>query len=106
MATRDDLPAGLLDDVLNELDITWHDEATEKKYSGLIARGMAYLDNKLGRGSDYTQDDMPRALLMEYVRYARDHALDVFESNYLSMILGTQNEKAVMKFEAGTISCE
>ena len=43
---------------------------------------------------------MPRTLLMEYVRYARDSALDVFESNYLSMLLGMQNEKAVKNYEA------
>ena len=47
-----------------------------------------------------TADGMPRTLLMEYVRYARDSALDVFESNYLSMLLGMQNEKAVKNYEA------
>ena len=50
--------------------------------------------------ADYTADGMPRTLLMEYVRYARDSALDVFESNYLSMLLGMQNEKAVKNYEA------
>ena len=72
MVSRSALPEGLLEDVLNELDITWRDEDTEKKYSGLIARGMAYLNKKLGGAEDYTLDDMPRALLIEYVRYARD----------------------------------
>ena len=44
MAGRADLPAGLLEDVKNYLDITWDDEATDKKIGGLIASGMAYLD--------------------------------------------------------------
>ena len=39
--SRDSLPEGLLSDVLNYLDITWDDEATNAKYSGLIASGRA-----------------------------------------------------------------
>ena len=38
---------------------------------------------------------MARTLLMEYVRYARDEALDVFENNYTSMILDLMNERMV-----------
>ena len=93
MANRNTLPEGLLDDVKNYLNITWEDEATDQKIGGLIASGMVYLDAKYGSTADYTADGMPRTLLMEYVRYARDSALDVFESNYLSMLLGMQNEK-------------
>ena len=78
MANRNTLPEGLLDDVKNYLNITWDDEATDQKIGGLIASGMVYLD----------------------ARYARDSALDVFESNYLSMLLGMQNEKAVKNYEA------
>ena len=100
MANRNTLPEGLLDDVKNYLNITWDDEGTDQKIGGLIASGMVYLDAKYGSTADYTADGMPRTLLMEYVRYARDSALDVFESNYLSMLLGMQNEKAVKNYEA------
>lgn len=96
--SRDALPEGLLEDVLNELDITWQDPATEKKYRGHIASGMAWLNGKLGGEQDYTQDGDARTLLMQYVRYARDCALDVFETNYQSMILGAQNAKAVSSY--------
>ena len=100
--TRDKLPAGLLDDVKNQLDITWSDEATDKKYCGLIAAGANYLDDRLGTRADYTADGDPRTLLMEYVRYARDSALDVFEANYLSLILSAQHGRAVNQFEKNT----
>lgn len=95
MVDRHILPDGLLEDVKNYLNITWDDEATDAKASGLIAAGMIYLDTKYGESADYTKDGMPRTLLFEYVRYARDNALDVFENNYLSMLLGMQNERAV-----------
>lgn len=97
MVSRDSLPVGLLDDVKNYLNITWDDEATDKKISGLIASGMAYLNLKYGEEADYTADGMPRTLLMEYVRYARDSALDVFENNYQALLLGMQNERMVQR---------
>lgn len=105
-ADRNALPDGLLDDIKNYLNITWQDESTDKKISGLIASGMVYLNGKYGEEADYTKDGMPRTLLMEYVRYARDEALDVFENNYLCLILGMQNERAVERFAESTLSTE
>lgn len=90
--TRNTIPPELLADVENYLNITWNDTATDNKISGLIASASAYLDSKLGSAADYTADGLPRTLLFEYVRYARDSALDVFETNYRSMILAMQNE--------------
>ena len=96
---RNDLPPGLLDDVKNYLNITWSDEATDAKISGLIASGAMYLNSKYGEEADYTAVGSPRTLLFEYVRYARDSALDVFENNYQPMILGMQNERRVSAYE-------
>lgn len=98
-AGRDDLPPGLLDDVKNYLNITWDDAATDANVSGLIASGMAYLDGKLGEAGDYTVDGLPRTLLLEYCRYGRDSALDVFENNYRSMLLDMQNGRRVKAYE-------
>ena len=92
---RNNLPEGLLEDIKNYLDITWDDPATDKKISGIIADGMIYLNAKYGEAADYTADGNPRTLLKEYARYARDGALDVFENNYLSLLLGMQNERKV-----------
>ena len=104
--SRSTLPEGLLEDVLNEMDITWDDEATNKKFRGFIAGGIIYLDKKLGGENDYTQDGLPRTLLMQYVRYARDQALDVFETNYQALILGAQNDKAVSRFAENTLQTQ
>ena len=96
--SRDSLPEGLLSDVENYLNITWSDEATDAKIAGLIASGMVYLNGKCGEEADYTVDGNPRTLLMEYVRYARDSALDVFENNYQALLLGMQNERLVSAY--------
>lgn len=88
-------PAVLLGDIKLYLDVTWEDAATDSKLTGLIADGIAYLDDKLGKPGDYESPGYPRQLLKEYVRYARDAALDVFENNYLSLLLAMQNERMV-----------
>lgn len=82
-AARNNLPEGLLADVKVWLQISWEDG----RLPGMIASGISYLDHKAGKALDYTEDGQPRTLLMEYVRYARDNALDVFENNYRSMLL-------------------
>lgn len=102
MATRDTLPAGLLADVKIYLDITWDSAGTDSKLTNLIAGGMAYLDDKLGETADYTAAGEPRTLLFEYVRYGRDYALDVYESNYLPRILGAQNARKVAAYVEST----
>ena len=106
MAGRDSLPAGLLDAVKCYLGITWHDDNTDIKIAGLTAAGIAYLDGKYGGQADYDVDGLPRTLLFEYVRYARDAALDVFENNYRSMILAMQHDKAVEDYVETTESSE
>lgn len=103
MVTADNVPAELLAAVKNHVDVTWEDEATDRKYRELISQGMVYLDGKYGAPAQYGWPGLPRTLLMEYVRYARDSALDVFENNYMSMILAMQHERRVSAYVAGTV---
>ena len=102
MADRDSV--ALLDDVKNYLDITWKDDATDRKISGFIATGKAYLDDKAGEKIDYTVDGYGRSLLMEYVRYARDGAMDIFENNYRHLILAMQNNRKVAGYATDAVS--
>ncbi len=88
----------LLHDIKVYLNITWEDDATDARIRGLIEDGMAYLDDKLGEPGNYTSTGLPRTLLKDYVRYARDDALDVFENNYQSLILAMVNNKGVQSF--------
>ncbi len=90
----------LVADVKDHLGITWYDANTERRVETYIRSGIAYLDGKLGEHADYTLDGTPRTLLFEYCRYFRDGALDVFEANYLSMILSMQNERRVNAYAA------
>lgn len=92
------MPEGLLSDVRNYLDITWTDADTDTKLNGIIARGMSYLDLKTGTALDYTAEDLPRQLLLDYCLYTRSNALDEFETNYMSMLLSLQQREEVAAY--------
>lgn len=92
----------LLADVKTVLNVTWSDPGTDSRLTILTQNGMTYLNDKLGIPADYSRPGYPRMLLFVFVRYARDEALDVFENNYMSLILAMQNERLVKAFVAET----
>ena len=88
----------LLKELKNYRGVSWGGAAGGEGLAGLIAAGESYLDGKLGTSGDYGTPGTEQMLLFDFVRYARDSALDVFENNYLSLLLGAQNIKAVDKY--------
>jgi len=84
------------------LQITWNDEATNARILALTEDGIAYIDRLTGAPEDYESPGQPRTLLKEYVRYARDEALDVFEANYIGLINELQNDKRVTSYVEST----
>lgn len=92
------LPTGLLDAVRNYLDITWADAAMDQKLSGIIERGMKYIDSVAGVAMDYTIEDKPRELLFDYCRYVRSNTLEEFQGNYLHELLSLQIAQEVAAY--------
>lgn len=81
------LPEGLLNAVKSYLKITWQDDAADAEITGYINRGMARLQQIAGAPLDFTAEEQPRALLLDYCRYARSQALEVFEKNFQAELL-------------------
>lgn len=96
----------LFAEVKSYLNITWSDPDTDAKVRIWIQSGIAYLNEKRGGWTDYTVPSTSKTLLLEYARYMRDSALDVFENNYRSMILSMKNGRAVEAYVEKTISEE
>jgi hypothetical protein len=84
------LPEGLLEAVRNYLDITWADADLDKKLTGIIERGIKYIDSVAGAAMDYEVEDKPRGLLLDYCRYVRSNALNEFQINYQHELLSLQ----------------
>jgi len=91
----------LLDAVRNYLDITYVDDAGDAKLSGIIARGMAYLDRVAGEPLDYSVEGIARQLLFDFCRYVRAGAFEDFARNYQSELIGLQIDCEVSRH--GTI---
>ena len=85
----------LLDDIRNALSITWEDADTDKQIKGIIARGIARLNDIAGIEVDYIQEDSGKELLINYCFYARNNALDQFFTNYLMEISAFQLREEV-----------
>ena len=96
------LPAGLLETTKNYLDITWIDVETDVKLTGIISRGMAYIDSLSGATMDYSEESKPRELLLDYCRYARSNALNEFQINYLHELLSLQISEEVEAYKTLT----
>ena len=96
------LPEGLLEEVRNFLDVTYVDASGDLKLTGIIARGMAYLDLKAGATMDYSVEDLPKTLLLNYCLYDNSKALDEFETNYLSIIMSMEQRETVKAYKTLT----
>lgn len=73
----------LLEEIKNDLDITWEDAGTDEKLVGSIERGVSYLMDRTGAASeDFDENSRAKALLFDYVRYDRSAALNEFYENY------------------------
>lgn len=93
-----ELTNGLLEDIKLYLDITWEDVDTDKKLTGIIERGIKYIDRLAGVSLDYSIEDKPKELLLDYCRYVRSNALSEFMNNYLSEILSLQMYQEVKDY--------
>lgn len=70
----------LLLEVKDYLKITWEDE--DNYLQGIINRGKNYLKQLTGTELDFEVEGQPKALLLDYCRYAYNNALEYFEENF------------------------
>ena len=88
----------LLSDVKADQGATWSDPQTDSRFRTHTLNGMAYIDKRLGEAGDYSAPGDAQELLLEYVRYARAGALDVFEHNFRHTILRAQNRRRIARY--------
>lgn len=95
----------LISDALNYLNITWADEdqGIKTKVSGILQRGMQYLNDIAGKDLDFQESATHTGLLLDYARYAMADSLEDFQKNYLHELLAlrirTEGERYVYEQE-------
>ena len=73
----------LLEDVKNYLNKDWElDDTAKRSLTGMIKRGMSYLNNVAGTALNYENEDIEKSLLLDYCRYADSKALEMFATNF------------------------
>jgi hypothetical protein len=72
------VPDGLLEIIKNRLDITWSDADEDARLSGIITRGMAYLDDLAGTSLDYMAAELQQTLLIQFCMYDRANNVAAF----------------------------
>lgn len=85
----------LLDDILNELDMTSYDDGAKRKIKDIMRRGKARLEDLAGAEIDFTKDMMARELLFSYCRYGRSNAIEQFEGDFSCQLTAFSLEAAV-----------
>lgn len=90
----------IIDDVKNYLDITWDDSLGDQKIMGMVQRGMAAIKGKIGECNFY-EETQERALLFDYVMYARAGEIPQFWENYKADIISLQIARKVDAYATG-----
>lgn len=91
----------LIDDARSVLHLDGvSDEGTVTRLNMLIDHGQAHLTGLCGAKLDYESDREAHALLMGYVRYAYNDAVEMFLTNFYDDIFRMQLRVAIEQKEA------
>lgn len=75
----------LIEDVKTYLDITWSDQHTDAKLTGILARAQTKLGEYAGcsvQDLDLSTESTEKQLLLDLCRYIDNNASEDFEENY------------------------
>lgn len=88
----------LIEELKNYLDITWRDEATDKKISGIMKRAGKILSEYSGEALTF-EDEQEKQLLFDCCRYIYNNSLEDFKNNFAAEILMLRAKHAVKEME-------
>lgn len=71
-----------LEDLKNELDITYNDPQTDRKLTGIMRRAESKIRKYTGIDEETELNPEEDELFINYCRYAFNNALEMFETNY------------------------
>jgi len=89
-----------LETLKNYLDVTWQDEATDTKLSGILVRAENVLNSYAGAELDFSDENTAESqLLLDCCRYIYNHALEDFKRNFADELWNLRAGKAVEAYE-------
>lgn len=90
----------LFEEVKNQLNITWSDEATDRKINSIIARAIGVLNGYAGQVLDINVDAQ---LLIDCCRYIYNDCFEDFEKNYHSQLFALRARCQIEEMSGGSV---
>lgn len=91
------------DEVKNYLNITWKDEKTNEKISGIIERAGTIISDYAGiELAPYNLKGNDKQLFLDLCRYIYNNAYEDFVQNFMREITAMRHKYAVMQYKEET----
>ncbi|CEQ19664.1 hypothetical protein [Paraclostridium sordellii] len=87
----------MLDELKQNLQITWDDEEIKQKLERSLSSGKEYLNYIAGVEIDFDNSPFAKNLLLEYGRYFYNNAVEYFETNFQKELTHLQIMNVVKK---------
>ncbi|CEN86379.1 hypothetical protein [Paraclostridium sordellii] len=87
----------MLDELKQNLQITWDDEEIKQKLERSLSSGKEYLNYIAGVEIDFDNSTFAKNLLLEYGRYSYNNAVEYFETNFQKELTHLQIMNVVKK---------
>lgn len=91
----------LLEDILNELDITFEDKKIKKKINDHMEQGRELLEKLKGGSIDFKKEKTARRLLFSFCRYGRSNATEQFEHDFAMQLTQFSLQSAIEGMKEG-----
>lgn len=89
----------LLQELKDNLNITWDEEETNRKLERIIKDAKAILNFKLGATIDYSTEGQEHNLFLNYCMYAYNNCTNEFDVNYFNEIMQIRQKYEVLSYE-------
>lgn len=90
--------ASILAEIRRDQTITWTDTDLDTRLTGIIKRGIEYINDCAGDECDYMVEGQARSLLFDYARYSRSGRLKDFWEDYKEELAALRAAMEVTKY--------
>ena len=97
--TPEQVTEELLTAVKDNIYVTWNEE--DESIKKMIAKNAVYLQSKVSTTLSFSPESLEYGLLIERCRYDWNRAVDEFEQNFASELLGFIQHYALQEYIAG-----
>ena len=90
----------LFEELKNDDDITWDDEATDEKINNILNRAKSILSNYAGVTVTFDEtQESEKQLLLDCCRYIKCKAYEDFKVNFAADLINLRSKYAVKEIE-------